>query len=126
MSDWEDDEPTVAAVNFNSVAGSANQFAPNGNDNRRRDFNNRNDWGDRDQSGDRNNRGQSNDRRRNDRFDGGEAISFEIDQSNVGLVIGRGGSKIKMIQEKYNVNLNIGEFLFFCIVVGSHFGFRSI
>lgn len=111
MSDWEDDEPAVAAVNFNSVAGSANPFASNGNDNRRRDFNNRNEWGNRDQSGDRHNRGQSNDGRRNDRFDGGEAISFEIDQSNVGLVIGRGGSKIKMIQEKYNVNLNIGKFL---------------
>lgn len=112
MSDWEDDEPSVpVAVNFNSVAGSANSLSPHGNDNRRREFNNRSDgWGGRNQSGDRQNRGQSNDRRRNERFDGGDEISFEIDHRHVGMVIGRGGCKIKEIQEKYNVNLNIGKF----------------
>lgn len=109
MSDWEDDEPTVPAVNFNSTAGSKNPFAAHGHDNRRREMNNRNGWDEREQSGDRRNRNESNDRRRNDRFDGGETISFEIEHSNVGMVIGRGGCKIKEIQEKYNVHLNIGE-----------------
>lgn len=122
MSDWEDDEPSVpVAVNFNSVAGSANSFASHGHDNRRRDCNNRNGWEGRDQSGDRH-RAQSNDRRRNDRFDGGETIIFEIDQKHVGMVIGRGGCKIKEIQDKYNVNLNIGKFH----NIGRHFAFQSI
>lgn len=89
MSDWEDDVPSP-------------QYS--------RDFNSRNEWNGRDQSSDRHGPTQSNDQRRNDRFDGGEAISFEIDQKHVGMVIGRGGCKIKEIQEKYNVNLNIGKF----------------
>lgn len=38
-----------------------------------------------------------------------DAISFEIAQSNVGMVIGRGGSKIREIEEKYQVKLQIGE-----------------
>lgn len=108
MSDWEEDEPTVAAVNFNSVAG--NLYAPHGGDNRRRDFNLHNGFGNRDQSYDQRNRDESRDRR-NDRFDDGDAISFEIDHRHVGKVIGRGGCTVKEIQQKYNVDLNIGKWI---------------
>lgn len=106
MSDWEDEEPSAA---FQNYSGSTNSISSRGGDNHRSDYNNRNGRNGRDQSGDRHNRGQSNDRWRNDRYDGGDAISFEIDHRHVGMVIGRGGCKIKEIQEKYNVNLNIGE-----------------
>lgn len=47
--------------------------------------------------------------------DGGQSNSssnsrvIEIDHSNVGLIIGRGGSKIRELEEKFKVVLKIGE-----------------
>lgn len=38
-----------------------------------------------------------------------DAITFEVDHSNVGMVIGRGGSKIREIEEKFQVKLSIGK-----------------
>lgn len=40
----------------------------------------------------------------------GDQISFEIDRSHVGMVIGKGGSKIKEIENHFNVNLKIGKY----------------
>lgn len=39
---------------------------------------------------------------------------IEIDQSNVGLIIGRGGSKIKELEEKFRVVLKIGKSANYC------------
>lgn len=39
----------------------------------------------------------------------GEQLTFTVNQSAVGLVIGRGGSTIKDLQQNYNVKVNIGE-----------------
>lgn len=120
MSDWEEDDAYVAKRSTSTGTGTVaiSSSASNANDDwataenrwngHQNDSNDRNRWKDRGQSGDRRNRGESNDRRPNDRFDGGDAISFEIDHSMVGKIIGRGGNKIREIQEKYNVNLNIG------------------
>lgn len=35
--------------------------------------------------------------------------TIEIDQANVGLIIGRGGSKIRELEEKFKVVLKIGN-----------------
>lgn len=40
---------------------------------------------------------------------GGNDFKMEVDHSKVGMIIGKGGCKIKEIQEKYNVNVKIGE-----------------
>lgn len=40
---------------------------------------------------------------------GGDQISFTISKSNVGMVIGRGGSKIKELEQRFQVRLNIGK-----------------
>lgn len=40
---------------------------------------------------------------------------MEIDSNKVGMVIGRGGSKIREIQENYNVHVKIGELNIFII-----------
>lgn len=39
---------------------------------------------------------------------------IEIDHSNVGLIIGRGGSKIKELEEKFRVVLRIGKSANYC------------
>lgn len=39
-----------------------------------------------------------------------DSMQIEIDPSKVGMVIGRGGSKIKEIQETFGVNVKVGEF----------------
>lgn len=36
---------------------------------------------------------------------------IEIDPSMVGLIIGRGGSKIRELEEKFKVNLKIGQLI---------------
>lgn len=51
-------------------------------------------------------RTQNTERERDSRYNQSEQL--EIDPSKVGFVIGRGGGKIREIQEKFNVNLNIG------------------
>lgn len=45
----------------------------------------------------------------NNRGEGSSKTVIEIDPSEVGIVIGRGGCKIKELQNKYNVTLNIGK-----------------
>lgn len=48
-------------------------------------------------------------------YDGGQSNSssnsrvIEVDHSNVGLIIGRGGSKIRELEERFKVVLKIGE-----------------
>lgn len=57
---------------------------------------------------------QNNEQRRepnrNYNQQGTDSRSIFIDVSKVGLVIGRGGSKIKELQDKYNVNVKVGMF----------------
>lgn len=63
--------------------------------------------------GDRQRFGQAHGSDRN--LDGGQSNessnsrTIEIDSSNVGLIIGRGGAKIKELEEKFKVNLKIGR-----------------
>lgn len=40
---------------------------------------------------------------------GGNDFQMEVNSSKVGMIIGKGGSKIREIQEKHNVNVKIGE-----------------
>lgn len=39
---------------------------------------------------------------------------FFIHQRHMGLVLGKGGTTIKEIRERFNVQINIGEFEFCC------------
>lgn len=54
-------------------------------------------------------------------YDGGQTNSssnsrvIEIDHSNVGLIIGRGGSKIRELEERFKVVLKIGELREMCV-----------
>lgn len=91
----------MPAVNLNSVASNPFQKP-------QRPHDSSDGWGERDQSRDR--RNQNDDRRRNEsRFDDGDSLVFEVESTHIGMVIGRGGSKIKEIQEKFNVHMNIGN-----------------
>lgn len=47
-----------------------------------------------------------------DSMNSGDAITFEVIHSNVGMVIGRGGSKIREIEERFQVKLSIGKHFF--------------
>lgn len=40
---------------------------------------------------------------------GGNDFKMEVDSSKVGMIIGKGGSKIREIQDNHNVNVKIGE-----------------
>lgn len=42
----------------------------------------------------------------------GSSSNIEIDSNKVGMVIGRGGAKIREIQESFNVHVKIGEHFF--------------
>lgn len=39
---------------------------------------------------------------------GGNDFRMEVDNSKVGMIIGKGGSKIREIQDNHNVNVKIG------------------
>lgn len=80
MSDWEDEEQVVAVNRFSAPSAAQEADEWNGN------F-----------------AGPEKSATAND------AISFEIDSGSVGMVIGRGGAKIREIEEKFQVNLNIGK-----------------
>lgn len=64
-----------------------------------------------------NSNGQSNGGGRQERKDNNQwesrkydnSLVIEIDPHNVGMVIGRGGSKIKELQSKHNVDMRIGN-----------------
>lgn len=49
-----------------------------------------------------------NGRRDQDRY-GGNDFKMEVDNSKVGMIIGKGGSKIREIQDSHNVNVKIGK-----------------
>lgn len=60
------------------------------------------------------------DQGRNENVDSSYALNMDIDPSKVGMVIGRGGSKINEIQEKFVVNVKVCKFIIFinyCIFV---------
>lgn len=62
----------------------------------------------RDSSRNRENR-RSNYNNNNNSMDGnGEQLTFSVSQTVVGLVIGRGGSNIKDLEQKFNIRVNIG------------------
>lgn len=115
MSDWEDDDwnskPKTGPAPL--VKSYANEY-----DN--------NEWGDganhtvrhgRDRSVNRSDHDSGNKRRNNNYMDSSngqdERLSFTINKSNVGLVIGRGGSKIKELEQTFGVRLNIGKQTYF-------------
>lgn len=91
MSDWEDDEPQPAKMATHSYRNT-NQ---NGGD-----------WDDQSTSYQNTSRYSGNNDQQCDQ------ITFTISKSNVGLVIGRGGSKIKELENRYSVKLNIGRCIF--------------
>lgn len=70
--------------------------------NGRRDDNNYRNGGNQDRGGGRSGGGGYN------RY-GGSDFKMEVDSSKVGMIIGKGGSKIREIQEKHNVNVKIGK-----------------
>lgn len=53
-----------------------------------------------------NDRGNDGGGRYGDRND---SVVLEINPNKVGMVIGRGGAKIREIQEQYNVNVKVGK-----------------
>lgn len=124
MSDWEDDDwanpkSNAPVVSTRSNANNANDW----DDGQARNSSNHHERRERDHSSNRNSDGRSNYSQR-DRNDGqDEEVAFAINKSNVGLVIGRGGSKIKELEQKFHVRLNIGmsDILFFFIAaIHSH------
>lgn len=110
MSDWEDDDrndkprphPSMAKYNIPADDGWDEEPVSKRND----DYSSRK----RDQSRDN---GRSNNRYMDGNDNGGDQMSFTINKSNVGLVIGRGGSKIKELEQTFHVRLNIGKAFFF-------------
>lgn len=44
-----------------------------------------------------------------------DSRTIEIDHSNVGLIIGRSGAKIRELEEKFKVVLRIGKLMKFCM-----------
>lgn len=103
MSDWDDDEWNEKPQKIPALA----QYAAKRNDD---------DWGEEPKAKQHvDNYSRNGDNRRSSNAymdagnDGGDQLSFTINKSNVGLVIGRGGSKIKELEQRYHVKLNIGK-----------------
>lgn len=111
MSDWEDDDfdskpkvtmpPLVNTKKYN-------------NDEWDDEPTSHNDQSGRHYNSNRSDRG-SDKRQNNNYMDSGqdEQMSFTVNKSNVGLIIGRGGSKIKDLQQKHRVHLDIGKKIYF-------------
>lgn len=97
MSDWDDDEPQSAPTKPPPRAQYNTQYDNGWNDEPASFQQNRRSSG--------NNVGHYND----DDDQQSDQISFAIGKKDVGLVIGRGGSKIKELERKYNVRLEISE-----------------
>lgn len=107
MSDWEDEEPQSAR---NTAPVSAQHRNQNGGG----------DWDDEPTS----HQDRNHDRARysGNHDQQSDQITFTINKSNVGLVIGRGGSKIKELERTYNVKLEIGmNNYFFYVKMVIHF-----
>lgn len=95
MSDWDDEcEPASKPA---SKPVSSN-FKRQNND----------DWDDEPTMMPERNR-RSNNNYTDHKSSGGEQIDVGVSQSSVGLIIGRGGSKIKELEQRYNVSLRIGK-----------------
>lgn len=97
MSDWEDDDRTTV------------KQAPKQQHHHHDDG-----WNDEPPSNNRNysrpdNQTTNNNYRDGDN-DGDNGVTFTVPKSNVGLIIGRGGSKIKELKQRYSVSLKIGEY----------------
>lgn len=45
------------------------------------------------------------------RYGSGSDFKMEVDNSKVGMIIGKGGSKIREMQDNHNVNIKIGKFV---------------
>lgn len=97
MSDWEDDQPvkTNATTQNNNTAYNIKKYAPNTDA-----------W---DTSDPRQNSSRASYASSN-KDDNGDR-SFELDQRYVGIVIGRGGSNIREVEQRFNVRMKIGEYL---------------
>lgn len=101
MSDWDDDDwnakqnstASVAKHNKSVDDGWDDEPAPKRND---------------DRSFRKKENTQSNSCHMN--ADDGDQTTFTIKKSNVGMVIGRGGSKIKELEQRFQVKLDIGKY----------------
>lgn len=120
MSDWEEDEVVPAQPQYNSRQSDNRNGGYRNHDDNRRDNNyrsrNNDDRSDRrggggyDQSRSYSNRNQdSGGGGGGGRYGGGPSMDVEIEPNKVGMVIGRAGSKIKEIQSKFNVHVNISK-----------------
>lgn len=98
MSDWDDDEPQPARKVATHTFRNSNQ---NGDD-----------WDDESTSYQNTSRYSGNNGNNDQQYD---QITFTISKSNVGLVIGRGGSKIKELENRYSVKLNISKCIIFLL-----------
>lgn len=98
MSDWEDDQP----VNTNATAQNS---IYNNNQNIKSYAPTTDEW---DTSEPRQNSSRAS-YASNYRDDNGDR-SFELDQRFVGIVIGRGGSNIRDVEQRFNVRMKIGEY----------------
>lgn len=58
---------------------------------------------------DRRDSSRNRENRRSNMDSNGEQLTFTVGQSSVGLVIGRGGSNIRDLEQKYGVKVNIGK-----------------
>jgi len=122
MSDWEDD-PAPASNNSNQTqhnrfndrnSGYSNS---RGNDDRynsrnshqsyRNESNRRNNGSDYDNGRERGNRSYGQQQSSYD--DNEDSTTIEIDRNKTGVIIGRGGSKIREIQETHNVNVQVDK-----------------
>ena len=93
MSDWDDDNttPVYSSYNADSRHTSSSRW-----DNQER----------RDDGGSRN----RDDRNGFSNSDGSQqTLTIEVAKNKVGMVIGRGGSTVREIQDRFNVNVNIGK-----------------
>lgn len=119
MSDWESDGDTPAPIQprYDQNRGygtDRRDYQQKGNRHDHQGRDNRQHFG----SGRRDN--QQNFGRRDDNYcnggsdggynrGGGNASKMEVDSTKVGMIIGKGGSKIREIQDNHNVNVKIGE-----------------
>lgn len=86
MSNWDDDQPLYQSPRASIVGMHENKIGKQQQVH---------DWASKNQNA-------SNDLK-------SDAISFEIDQNRIGLLIGKGGSTIKEIKQRFSVDVEIGR-----------------
>lgn len=128
MSDWEDFEPVQPEPQRQYNGRSSHDRNNDGyRDNNRKDnFRSGRDNDDRSdrRGGFEQSRTYTNSNRNHDggggRSGGGRgyddkpSLEMEIEPNKVGMVIGKAGAKIREIQTKFNVNVNISKFVLEC------------